>query len=503
MTAHYRALLALINLVPSLSIAQTENEPMNNWFVSADDAAPLAEYHMTPGADVDVIRVQVDTAGVLSVNLTGIPVNTGFYIDIRIFAEDTTTLIGGNSPSSCWNCPTTTSSSVQLCEGTYFIWMRENSGEGDPDGFNVAISLNATDRNECNNTPGTAALMAADTTFTASISGRNLMMADSTNTTGADIDWYLTYVPSPEVLKVLLADVPVQNQFYLDIEVFDENFNLIARNALSGGCWSCPPSNCVAVLDSGWYYIRIKDDNYQVSAGSFVVSFVMDSLDMFNFNNYFTLATPVSIGTPFTCQIYGSNLTTMDSLNPQATDVDHFSFFLPEYSSVSIVASDLPLVNGFYLDLDLFSEQDTLTAVASNPESTCWNCPGTNALTTTLPSGTYVLRVRDNSGQIAQGVFDVAINAVSTVGMDAALQTQALRVSPNPTNGAFEVLLPGIHVAGSLLLMDATGRTIQQQRFSSGASRILLDLGNEQPGLYLIEVRFTDGTRSMQRVVRN
>lgn len=500
-----RLALPCLLVLPLRASAQGETEPQNNYFYSADEVAASGVYHINPSGDVDIIRLVVDTAGTLTVNVTGIPNLNAFYIDVKIYAEDTTTLIGRNSASSgCWNCPSSTSVSVQLCVGTYYVHLKEDGGGSSSAGFTVAFAPNTADANECNNTIATATALVADTTFTASISGRNLTFADAQNTSGADVDWYLAHVPEPEVLVASLTGIPIANQFYLDVEILNLQGQLIARNPASDDCWNCPSTTSVAaVLDSGWYYIRVKDDNYQVNIGSFQMTVRLDTLDGNGFNNYFALATEVEVAAPFDCQIYGTNLITANSSNPQATDVDHYRFTIDEPSAVTVAAEGIPLVNGFYLQMEVYSVSDTVTAMATNPASSCWNCPSSVAFTADLPAGSYFLRVRDNTGQTAQGAFTITLNAVSTVGVVEEVSSRALRISPNPTNGPLDIRLPAFHEGGTLVLMDPASRKTQQQRFASGVSSLPLDLTDNLPGLYLLELCFADGSRSVERVVKN
>lgn len=53
-----------------------------------------------------------------------------------------------------------------------------------------------------------------------------------------------------------------------------------------------------------------------------------------------------------------------------------------------------------------------------------------------------------------------------------------------------------------VIMNDATGRTVLNESVATGNGPVLMDLGGMERGLYLVQVRFADGTQAVERVVK-
>ena len=139
-------------------------------------------------------------------------------------------------------------------------------------------------------------------------------------------------------------------------------------------------------------------------------------------------------------------------------------------------------------------------------DTTDWNCVGDTDGDNVPLAGIYwdsgqELLILVNAQTVGSSSCTFTLVCPLGVGVNEMIDQQAAAF-PNPTTGVLDVLLPATHTEGTLLLMEPAGRITHQQRFATGATRIALNLTDEQPGLYLLELRFADGTRAVERVVR-
>lgn len=80
--------------------------------------------------------------------------------------------------------------------------------------------------------------------------------------------------------------------------------------------------------------------------------------------------------------------------------------------------------------------------------------------------------------------------------------TNEIGIAPNPTTGQFTLHLPQNAQPRVLAVLDATGRTVLVQSIANTSSPITMDLGNLGNSLYFVHVTFADGTRAVERVVK-
>ncbi len=81
-------------------------------------------------------------------------------------------------------------------------------------------------------------------------------------------------------------------------------------------------------------------------------------------------------------------------------------------------------------------------------------------------------------------------------------ESPALFVHPNPTTGTITLQLPLQAGASRLSVLDATGRLVLAQPIANTSGPITVDLSSHESGVYFVQVRFADGTRAVERVVK-
>ncbi len=77
-----------------------------------------------------------------------------------------------------------------------------------------------------------------------------------------------------------------------------------------------------------------------------------------------------------------------------------------------------------------------------------------------------------------------------------------LSVFPNPTNGDLVLQLVPQAQARSISILDATSRMVLMQPVPFSSNLISMDLSGHENGVYFLQVRFSDGTQAVQRIVK-
>lgn len=89
-----------------------------------------------------------------------------------------------------------------------------------------------------------------------------------------------------------------------------------------------------------------------------------------------------------------------------------------------------------------------------------------------------------------------------TTGLPEEVMAAELSFQPNPTQGLFAITYPYHAAPRHLAVHDATGRLVMEQGIASTTGRITMDLSDQGPGVYVVELRFADGSRAQGRMVK-
>ncbi len=77
-----------------------------------------------------------------------------------------------------------------------------------------------------------------------------------------------------------------------------------------------------------------------------------------------------------------------------------------------------------------------------------------------------------------------------------------LKLFPNPTAGIMMLHHPRHVQVRELTVLDATGRVVLERPVTHEGSATTLDLSDRPDGLYFVQLRLADGSRSTERVVK-
>jgi hypothetical protein len=121
---------------------------------------------------------------------------------------------------------------------------------------------------------------------------------------------------------------------------------------------------------------------------------------------------------------------------------------------------------------------------------------GTNEVTIEWGGGTGLLLVEMTDGE-CYGYADIDVTIINVGVANADLSN--LKVWPNPSSGMFEIV--GLDEASMIQVLDLSGRTIFEDRINVG-SKVILDLSDDQPGVYLLRITADSGTTT-KRIIKN
>lgn len=88
------------------------------------------------------------------------------------------------------------------------------------------------------------------------------------------------------------------------------------------------------------------------------------------------------------------------------------------------------------------------------------------------------------------------------VGIGELAANIAFQTHPNPTSGLVSITFAEQVHPRSLSVFDATGRIVLEQSVTSKKGTITCDLSAQERGVYLVHVMFRDGTKAVERVVK-
>lgn len=131
-----------------------------------------------------------------------------------------------------------------------------------------------------------------------------------------------------------------------------------------------------------------------------------------------------------------------------------------------------------------------------------------------VPPGSYYIGVKISRNGSSYSTDDRSANDVSwttfkvnvttSVGIEEEHATGPLRVFPNPTNGTVYLQLPDDIRPGQLMLMDMTGRLIEERRLDQGGNDAPIEFRIDHPnGIYLLHLLDGEGRRWTSRVVKH
>lgn len=367
-------------------MAQDSYEPNNNFGQAA--TLPLSgsiSCSIHQQGDLDYFKFTISQSGVVSLT---VPVNsTGLRLRIRIYQDDSNTLLAENIANSQGGTVTT---EAILPTGNYYVILSDYNNGSSSSNYTLNILFDISDKCEWNNNFGSACTIPYNTVFQAKI--RGVFYPESSNN---DIDYIKTSVPRGGVLSV---NIPLNStNLRLRIQIYHEN----TTDLLSERIASAPSGTVTAeaVVPKGSYYIVVSDYNNGLSPNPFTVNVAFDTSDVCEFNHTFSEACEIQHNSSFQIKIRGENYPENSN-----NDVDHFKTRVDRGGVLSV---NIPLHNtNLRPRIRIFSEntKDVLAeGVASQPN-------GTITTEAVVPAGTYFIVIDDYNNGLSPVAFNVNVS---------------------------------------------------------------------------------------------
>jgi len=321
------ALLVLwISLLSTQLIGQTENEPNNSF----DNATAIVFDQVTRGAiltagDKDYFKVEITNPGVFIAQLKNIPQGQNYTVTIfnqnkQILSENT-----GNANDPAYV------DRLRCSIGTHYILVDGNrTSDNSPDQYELTISFNNTDLNECNNSFEEATILQ----FNTPISGTVFDTGDK--------DYFKVEVPSAGVLSAQLKNIPNNRDYSLTL--YNTNQQEIGVDV---GNSNTPAYTDKLRCSAGTHYILVdgyRSDDASPVEYELVVNF--DNSDTNECNNSFEEATEIQFGQPISGAIFDTG------------DKDYFKIEVPSTGVLIARLRDIPTNRDYALKLYNTNQQE-------------------------------------------------------------------------------------------------------------------------------------------------
>lgn len=184
------------------------------------------------------------------------------------------------------------------------------------------------------------------------------------------------------------------------------------------------------------------------------------------------------------------------SVLTRTLDIDHVE-----------AAPDTPSITGD--DNVQAGTEHTYTATSTDAAYHVWELPPgwtgtstTNSITATVgdEGGDFTITVVavNGCGESDPATLDVHVSGVGI----GEVGKSGFSIAPNPTQERVRITFAeGTHPE-QLAVLDATGRLVFLQPIANTSGPVTVDLSGHESGVYFVQVRFADGTRAVERVVK-
>ena len=318
----------LVSFYLNAAMAQDANEPNNSFSdattVQLVDLKAEIQGSIHVAGDVDYYTVEVPRAEVLELDVSDVAENIQIEIQIYDARQDPLTQTrsaGAGQPGNLLY--------LVCAPGTYFISLNARfNQQASAALYTLGVNFDTTDVYECNNNFVTATPIEIGDTIRATVRA------------ASDMDFYAVEVPRAGVFVIDVSDVAQNIQ--MEVQLYDERQAPLTQTRSDGG--GRPANLTYLACSAGTYYISLNARfNQQASAELYTFSVDFDTTDVYECNNNFVTATPVSTGDTVRAAIRASN------------DMDYYAVEVPRAGVFVLDVSDV--AQNIQMEVQLYDER--------------------------------------------------------------------------------------------------------------------------------------------------
>ncbi|MBK6409488.1 MAG: T9SS type A sorting domain-containing protein [Flavobacteriales bacterium] len=105
------------------------------------------------------------------------------------------------------------------------------------------------------------------------------------------------------------------------------------------------------------------------------------------------------------------------------------------------------------------------------------------------------------AGMSHYGIWKRELNSIFA-GVKESPKMGEVRIAPNPTSGSVTLYAGGASNISSIELFDITGQQLFRGKWNLTSDELTYDLIDRDNGLYFVEVKFSDGHRIVQKLIK-
>lgn len=219
---------------------------------------------------------------------------------------------------------------------------------------------------------------------------------------------------------------------------------------------------------------------------------------------------------------FGESLASLTRLNPDGSldegfmdGLDITNFDAPEtITSIALQPNDGKIIVGGRFTSYSGTTRNGIARLHPNGSLDMGFDPGSGLEFANDPTNSlvYSIALQPTDGKVViGGAFDT-YNGTDRMGIArlhhegttgfANLDQVGMGPYPNPTSGVITLLWPSQPQARELVVFDATGRLVITQSMANVFGPVTLDMSDASHGVYTLQVLFADGSRTVERVMK-
>lgn len=259
----------------------------------------------------------------------------------------------------------------------------------------------------------------------------------------------------------------------------------------------------------GTVFLRVSRQSGNTQAPiAYTVTVSLDASDPYECNNSFAEAALIPADTTFQAKLYGINLTmpdvpAQDAWYNEQFDRDFYKVATGTCDTLRVHTTGGPPDGRIALTVYNSSFQmihgHTYAGQPGFPDSILVVNTGDTTYIVVTEKGMY----QSGDPVLSRVPYTITVGCSDfTTSIVHQNNSQVIHVFPNPTTGTVTIDANKALKPNDLTLFDATGRSVLERSIANEGATFSLDLSDQETGIYFVHVLFTNGTKQVQRLVK-